>query len=89
MLTESFKNDAAELEKQIAQKWIKIIKNALVAKRLKQDSSMSISESLISIGSISHEEHEEDNPAELTISTFDSATKNTANESEIEEFDAI
>lgn len=91
-LIESFKNDAKELENQIAQKWVKIIKNALIAKRLKNDSSMSLSESLISSTEIktdlTHIEEQNEVP-EHTISAFTSSTKTASNESEIEEFDAI
>jgi hypothetical protein len=36
---QSVKADAKDLERQVAQKWVKIIKNALIARRLKQDSS--------------------------------------------------
>lgn len=88
-LVESFKSDAADLEKQISQKWIKIIKNALIARRLKHDSSMSLSESLISKDNeVIDQYHTAEDVAEQTISTFIS-TKNNSNESEIEEFDAI
>ena len=87
---ESFRNDANELEKQIAQKWIKIIKNALIAKRLKHDSSISLSESLISTESGKSQDHQEDeNAAAQTISTFITTTAKDGQESEIEEFDAI
>ena len=76
----------------MAQKWMKIIKNALIAKRLKHDSSISLSESLISAESDkSHDcQVNEDVPSQTqTISTFITSPPNNAQESEIEEFDAI
>lgn len=91
-MIESFKNDAHELEKQIAQKWVKIIKNALIARRLKNDSSMSLSESLISANDTKNESSQNDRNdviPEQTISAFTSSAKNISHESEIEEFDAI
>lgn len=51
---------------------------------------MSISDSLISVGSKFKKDHvEEDIPAAVTISAFESGSKDASNESEIEEFDAI
>lgn len=89
-LIESLRSDAADLEKQISQKWVKIIKNALIARRLKNDSSMSLSESLISDNNINvGQEKSPDQIAEPTISTFNSSKTSISNESEIEEFDAI
>lgn len=91
-MVESFKNDAYELEKQISQKWVKIIKNALIARRLKNDSSLSLSESLISSNDIKTETfHSEsyDSIPEQTISAFTSFDTKLSHESEIEEFDAI
>ena len=91
-MIESFKNDAFELEKQIAQKWVKIIKNALIAKRLKNDSSMSLSESLISSNDVGTETaHNEgyDTIPEQAISAFTLSNTNISHELEIEEFDAI
>ena len=89
-LIESFKSDSADLEKQISHKWGKIIKNALIARRLKHDSSMSISESLINQDNIrSREDSHEDRINELTISAFISSVNSVPHESEIEEFDAI
>lgn len=92
-LIESFKSDAVDLEQQISQKWIKIIKNALIARRLKHDSSISLSESLIDcvkptagarIGS------ENENLTNVqTISAFTYSNTKNSSESEIEEFDAI
>ena len=78
------------MEKLLAQKWMKIIKNALIAKRLKHDSSLSLSESLISAESSNSHDHQmcEDAPAQ-TISTFVSSSAKNMDESEIEEFDAI
>lgn len=80
------------MEKQIAQKWVKIIKNALIARRLKNDSSMSLSESLISSNDArtetTHTGGHETLP-EQTISAFTSSNTNISHESEIEEFDAI
>ena len=89
-LAESFKNDARNLEKQISQKWLKIIKNALIAKRLKTDSSVSLSESLILSKDVKYlNESEKVVESEITISTFISDCKQGDKESEIKEFDAI
>lgn len=89
-MAESFKNDAKNLEKQIAQKWLKIIKNALIAKRLKTDSSVSLSESLISSETVKYlNESEKVVESEITLSTFISDCKHDDKESEIKEFDAI
>jgi len=86
-LIESFRNDATDLEKQIAQKWIKIFKNAMIAKRLKTDSSVSFSESLISCGS-SVAENSSEALDEKSIITFAASSKPNI-EPEIEEFDEI
>lgn len=89
-MAESFQTDAMNLEKQIAQKWLKIIKNALIAKRLKTDYSVSLSESLISLETVKClNESEKVVEPEITLSTFISDYKQNFNESEIEEFDAI
>lgn len=89
-LIESFKNDSKNMEKQIAQKWVKIIKNALIAKRLKHDSSMSISESLISTGKCQVQDLSSDaDSTTLTISKLIYSSVNDEYETEIEEFDAI
>ena len=91
-LVESFKSDAVELEKQIAQKWMKIIKNALIARRLKHDSSFSLSESLIPSESIQSKLLDDENISNLDhtiISAFNPSVIKINQESEIEEFDAI
>lgn len=91
---ESLQQDANELEHSIAQKWVKLIKNTLIARRLKQDSSVSFSESLISVdeggpaslASYSIRDHQADDSG--TISAF-SKSPIVESEGEIDAFDAI
>jgi hypothetical protein len=89
---ESLRNDAVDLEKQVALKWIKIFKNAMIAKRLKTDSSISLSESLKSCES-SHSGNVSEtlaNACPSSIITFSESSSKTYNdESEIEEFEKI
>lgn len=90
-LIESFKSDSNDLERQIAQKWIKIIKNALIARRLKHDSSVSISESFIPTEKDNSQEflHLNEEATTKTISSLIYSPVNGDYESEIEGFDEI
>lgn len=86
-LIESFKAEAHELEKQIAQKWCKVIKNALLAKRLKQDSSINTI-----ISNESFPLKSEDgirNTACISSLALSSCSSGTSKEFEIEEFENI
>lgn len=88
-LIQSLQKDADALELQMAQKWVKIIKNALIARRLKHDSSVSLSESIMSASNESTGSHSE-KPTEECISTFSKSKSSAADEaSDIDEFDAI
>ncbi len=92
-LVESLQREADELEKSMASKWVKIIKNALIARRLKHDSSVSLSESLLQMdvdapsrSSTKEQKIEESS----TISAFSkSSTTDDKNQEEIDGFDDI
>lgn len=86
VLAESFRSDAEAMEKQMAQKWVKIIKNALIARRLKHEFSTSMSEQAISDGQKSIDSSSSDAGC---ISTFAKGSMSNPAEPEIDEFEAI
>ena len=93
-LIESLQRDADDLEKSMVQKWVKIIKNALIARRLKHDSSVSLSESLIEAEeSSSNEVDLVDEPKRIDDATISAFSKSSAAEDkdgeEIDGFDDI